>query len=70
VNKQPRINRRRFLKLAGGAVGAGALACGGLATLGLRHPAIEFAEPSCGEKENIGEGNWSPIWEDEIYEST
>ncbi|HUX75522.1 MAG TPA: flavodoxin domain-containing protein [Anaerolineae bacterium] len=55
MNKQPRINRRRFLKLAGGAVGAGALACGGLATLGLRQPAIEFAEPSCGEEENIGD---------------
>lgn len=46
------ITRRRFLVLAGGAVGASVLCCGGLETLGLRQPAIEYIESICG-KENM-----------------
>jgi len=54
MNEQTRITRRRFLMLAGGAVGASALCCGGLATLGLRQPAIEYIESDCGKEENVG----------------
>jgi menaquinone-dependent protoporphyrinogen oxidase len=53
MNEQSKISRRRFLMLAGGAVGASALACGGLATLGLRQPAIEYIESDCGKEENM-----------------
>ena len=53
MNEQTRITRRRFLMLAGGAVGASALCCGGLATLGLRQPAIEYIESSCGKEKNM-----------------
>ena len=55
MNEQTRITRRRFLMLAGGAVGASVLCCGGLATLGLRQPAIESIESSCGKEENVGD---------------
>ncbi len=55
MNEQTRITRRRFLMLAGGAVGASALCCGGLATLGLRQPAIEYIESDCGKEENVGD---------------
>ncbi len=47
------ITRRLFLMLAGGAVGASVLYCGGLATLGLRQPAIEYIESICGKEENV-----------------
>jgi hypothetical protein len=40
--------------LAGGAFGAIVLCCGGLATLGLRQPAIEYIESDCGKEENVG----------------
>jgi menaquinone-dependent protoporphyrinogen oxidase len=46
-SKENRITRRRFLWL--GAAGTAALACGGLATLGVRPPAVEFAESNCAE---------------------
>ena len=55
MNEQTRITRRWFLMLAGGAVGASALCCGGLATLGLRQPAVEYIESSCGKEENVGD---------------
>jgi len=48
MSEQNKISRRRFLALTGGAVGATALACGGLAVLGTRQPAVEFNESSCG----------------------
>ena len=54
MNEQTKITRRRFLKVAGGAVGASALACVGLGILATRSPEIEFAESSCGE-ENMGD---------------
>jgi len=41
------MDRRQFLKLAGGAVGASVLGCGGLAAWGMKKPAVEFAESSC-----------------------
>jgi hypothetical protein len=53
MNEQTKISRRRFLMLTGGAVGASVLCCGGLATLGLRQPAIEYIESSCGKEENM-----------------
>jgi hypothetical protein len=53
MDEQTRITRRRFLMLTGGAVGASVLCCGGLATLGLRQPAIEYIESSCGKEENM-----------------
>jgi menaquinone-dependent protoporphyrinogen oxidase len=53
MNEQTKITRRRFLIWTGGAVGASALACGGLTTLGLRQPAVEYAESSCGKEENV-----------------
>lgn len=54
INEQTKITRRRFLKVAGGTVGAGALACVGLGILATRSPEVEFAESSCGE-ENMGD---------------
>lgn len=39
-----RISRRRFLQIAGGALGAGAVACGGGAALLLRLPQNTYAE--------------------------
>jgi menaquinone-dependent protoporphyrinogen oxidase len=49
-----KINRRRFMALAGTAAvaGAAALACGGLAILGGDRPEIEFIEPSCGSNDD------------------
>ncbi|HOQ98839.1 MAG TPA: hypothetical protein PLJ35_08455 [Anaerolineae bacterium] len=35
---QTRINRRRFLLIAGGVLGASALACGGLGALADQQP--------------------------------
>jgi len=55
MDEQTRITRRRFLMLTGGTVGASVLCCGGLATLGLRQPAIEYIESSCGKEENVGD---------------
>ena len=54
MNEQTKITRRRFLKVAGGVVGASALACVGLGILATRPPEIEFAKSSCGE-ENMGD---------------
>jgi len=54
MNEQTKISRRRFLIWAGGAVGASVLCCGGLTTLGLRQPAIEYIESSCGKEEDVG----------------
>ena len=54
MNEQTELTRRRFLKVAGAAVGVGALACVGLGILATRPPEIEFAESSCGE-ENMGD---------------
>ncbi len=45
-----RITRRRFLLL--GAAGTTALACGGVAALGMRSPEIEFVESNCAKGEN------------------
>ena len=45
MNKS-QVTRRRFMLLAGGTVGATALACGGLATVGTRQPKIEFVKES------------------------
>jgi menaquinone-dependent protoporphyrinogen oxidase len=44
---QKLVSRRKFLKIAGGAIGAGVLACGGAAYFGLRTPSsVKFSEES------------------------
>jgi len=44
---QKLVSRRKFLKIAGGALGAGILTCGGGALLGLRTPSsVKFPEHS------------------------
>lgn len=48
-----KITRRRFLTLAGGAVGAAALACCGLTGLATWQPAAEFIESSCAEGDDV-----------------
>ncbi len=47
---QKLVSRRKFLKIAGGALGVGTLTCGGGAWLGLRTPSsVKFPEQSsCG----------------------
>lgn len=42
------IDRRRFLKLAGGAVGVTALACCGVSVWATRSPEVELSHSSCG----------------------
>ena len=49
-----RISRRRFLWVAGGALGASMLMCGGLATVVAAHtPALNFGQSSCGKGRNM-----------------
>ena len=54
MSKTTRLTRRRFLMLAGGTVGATALACGGLVVLGNQPPPVQFVESSCGKEQNMG----------------
>jgi menaquinone-dependent protoporphyrinogen oxidase len=49
-----KITRRRFLTLAGGTVGATALACCGLMGLATRQPDVELVESSCVEGNDVG----------------
>jgi hypothetical protein len=58
TNEPTRISRRRFLMLIGGAVGASVLCCGGLATLGLRQPAIEYERQDIGRLRQPRRINW------------
>jgi len=53
MNNKTKTTRRRFLLLMGGTIGASALACGGLATLGARSPQVELVEESFGDKTNM-----------------
>jgi len=55
MSVQNKINRKRFLALTGGAVGATALACCGLTTLGTRQPAVEFNESNCGGENEMSD---------------
>jgi menaquinone-dependent protoporphyrinogen oxidase len=50
-----KITRRRFLVVAGGAVGAATLACGGLTALNSQPPPIEFTQSSCGGENEMSE---------------
>ncbi len=54
---QRRMNRRRFLLVAGGALVASALACGGLTALASRQPEpeIEFITSEYGEENSMNE---------------
>jgi menaquinone-dependent protoporphyrinogen oxidase len=54
MSEKTKITRRRFLMLAGGAVGAAALACCGLAGLATQKPAAEMIEVSCGKESDMG----------------
>ena len=53
MSEKTKMTRRRFLLLTGGTVGATALACSGLATLGTRQPEIKLIEASFGDKTNM-----------------
>ena len=47
MTDQRLVSRRKFLKIAGGALGAGVVACGGAAFFGLRTPSsVHFPEES------------------------
>ena len=48
-----RITRRRLLVVAGGAVGAVVLSCGGLFYAGMRQPQVSLARGECGKDENV-----------------
>ena len=49
-----RIGRRRFLWVAGGALGASMLLCGGVATVAATPtPALNFGQSSCGKGRNM-----------------
>jgi menaquinone-dependent protoporphyrinogen oxidase len=50
MTQSKKITRRRFLLLTGGAVGAAALTCGGLAAWGIQQPEVELRQLNCGEK--------------------
>jgi menaquinone-dependent protoporphyrinogen oxidase len=53
MSEKAKTTRRRFVV---GAVGATALACGGLTLLGTRQPAVEFIESNCERQEgNVGD---------------
>ncbi|MBX2999722.1 MAG: flavodoxin domain-containing protein [Caldilineaceae bacterium] len=51
MNGSTSINRRRFLMIAGGAIGASALMCGGVTILTNQTPGVNYIYASCG-KEN------------------
>jgi len=53
MSEKGKLSRRSFLTLAGGAVGAGALACCGLGKLATQQPGVEFTESKCGTGEKI-----------------
>lgn len=53
MNEQQPVSRRRFLKIAGIAVGASALACGGGAALGSISPRVDFFESELGGNGNM-----------------
>ena len=41
------------MALTGGIIGATAPVCWGLTTSGMRQPAVEFIESSCGQERNM-----------------
>jgi menaquinone-dependent protoporphyrinogen oxidase len=45
-----RLNRRDFLKLSAGALGAAALTCSGAGYLASRAPALPALDPDCGDQ--------------------
>jgi menaquinone-dependent protoporphyrinogen oxidase len=49
------MDRRKFFKIAGITVGAGAVSCAGLGYLALQEPKIDFSTFSCGEDSNMGD---------------
>jgi len=53
MDKQKKLSRRDFLKLAGGAIGATTLACCGLTTLGMWQPEVDFLETGYGDENEM-----------------
>lgn len=53
MGENSKMTRRRFLTLAGGAIGAATMACCGLTIVGTRQPEVELAESSCGEESGM-----------------
>jgi len=50
---QNRFTRRRFMFIAGGALGAAALSCAGVSALDARKPEIEFSASAYGEEKTM-----------------
>ena len=53
MSENTKMTRRRFLTLAGGAIGATALACCGLTVAGMQQPEVELVESSCGRGSDV-----------------
>lgn len=53
MGQSTQMNRRRFLMMAGGAVGAGVFLCSGATFLGSRAPVVDFVRSSCGKGETM-----------------
>ncbi len=53
MSEQAKISRRRFLQLAGGVIGVGALTCGGVGLWATHKPKIDFPESDCGTGEKV-----------------
>jgi menaquinone-dependent protoporphyrinogen oxidase len=56
MSEDSKMTRRRFLALAGGAIGATAVACCGLTVAGTRQPEVDLVESSCGEESGMENG--------------
>jgi menaquinone-dependent protoporphyrinogen oxidase len=55
MGENTKMTRRRFLTLAGGTIGAAALACCGLTVFGTQQPEVELVESSCGKESGMGD---------------
>ncbi len=53
MDKTTYINRRRFLMMAGGTLGAGVLLCSGVTYVGSQAPAVDFIRSSCGKGDKM-----------------
>jgi menaquinone-dependent protoporphyrinogen oxidase len=54
MGENSKMTRRRFLTLAGGTIGATALACCGLTVFGTQQPEVELVESNCGKESGMG----------------
>jgi len=53
MSEDAKLTRRDFIKLAGGAAGATALACSGLTILATQQQEVEFIESDSGKEKNV-----------------